>query len=142
MENLDVQDLLKKVHTQRQRYRQKLNKKVNLAIKELESVRPSGSTRKLPVVEEPPRVPEKCHWDFLLAEVMWLQVDMASERKWKQTQWKKLGREFMKHKYIVDRQSGVDIVEQNLQKVSTSIAAEVEKFWKGVNQLATYRFTK
>jgi len=142
METLDVQDLLNKSRAQKERCRQKLTKQANKLIKELDFIRPSGVSRKMPSVEEPPRLPEKCHWDYLLAEVMWLQVDFTSERKWKQNQWKKLGKDAMKHRYIQDRQSGVDIIEQNLLKVSASIASEVEKFWKGVNQLAAYRFAK
>ena len=126
----------------RSAYEATLNRKLAILQKDLELTRPSGSGKKVPIVEEPERSPEKCFRDYLLAEILWLQNDIASERKWKQSQSKKLGKELLKHKYIVDRQSGIDLVEQQLARVSSVLATEVEKFWKGVNQLAGHRFAK
>lgn len=142
MDRPQIRKLYQKANTLRDKYRATLHGKLKELNKQIEMCRPVAIARKVPIVDEPPRNPEKCHWDYLLAEVMWLQSDIASERKWKQTQLKKLGKEVLKHKYIVDRESGIDLTEQNLKKVSQTLAMEVEKFWKGINQLAHHRFNK
>ena len=120
----------------------KLSKEREVLQAQLDDVRPTLGSTKVTVVDEPLRTPEKCHWDYLLAEVMWLREDIVSERKWKSSQWKKLDKELGKHKYIVDRASGVDLTEQYLLKTSAFLANEVEKFWKGITQLAAHRVSK
>ncbi len=142
MDSSDLRQMCSQAAAVRERYASRLRSKVVTLGKELEIVRSTGTSKKIPVVEEPERTPEKCFRDYLLAEIMWLQTDIALERKWKQVQSKKLGKEMLKHKYIVDRQAGVDITEQNLRRVSAILCTEVEKFWKGVRQLAHHRFSK
>ena len=38
--------------------------------------------KRLPKVKEPERI--KTHWDYVLEEAMWMQMDFHQERKWKQ----------------------------------------------------------
>ena len=90
MDRPQIRKLYQKANTLRDKYRATLQGKLQELNKELEMCRPVAIARKIPIVDEPPRNPEKCHWDYLLAEVMWLHDDIASERKWKQTQLKKL----------------------------------------------------
>lgn len=109
---------------------------------ELDSIRPGAISKKPPAVSEPDRVPEHCFRDYLLGEIMWLQNDITLECKWKSTQARKFAKDSMKHRFVAEREAGVDITEQNLRKVSATLASEVEKFWKGVRQLAQHRFSK
>ena len=142
MDSPEIRQAFDRAVRARTEYETKLSRKLVSLQKELEISRPSGSSKKIPIIDEPERSPEKCFRDYLLAEIVWLQNDIASERKWKHSQAKKLGKEAMKHKYIVDRQSGIDIVEQQLGRISSFLASEVEKFWKGVHQLANHRVGK
>ena len=135
-------DSIEKLSKLREEYVASLQQSLSDLKRELEGLRTGSSTKKIPVVEEPARVPEKCYRDYLLGEIVWLQNDMMSERKLKQGLARKLGKEVLKHKYIVDRREGVDLVGQNLRKVSSTLAGEVEKFWKGVRQLAEHRIGK
>ena len=142
MDGVQVRKLLDEVSAARNQYRSKLSRECEKLQKQLGVVRPTLGATKIPVVDEPPRTPEKCHRDYLLSEIAWLREDMAVERKWKVSQWKKIGKEAMKHRYIVERESGVDLAEQHLLKTSALLAQEVEKFWKGVHQLAVHRTGK
>jgi len=40
------------------------------------------SDKRLPKVREPDR--KKSHWDYVLEEASWMQMDFIQERKWKQ----------------------------------------------------------
>ena len=135
-------DLLQKLYKLRERHLSSLHESISELKAELEPLRTGIVSKKIPVVDEPARTPEKCFRDYLISEILWLQNDMMSERKLKKGLAKKLGKEMLKHKYVVDRREGVDIVEQNLRRVSATLAGEVEKFWKGVRQLADHRTSK
>jgi SNF2 family DNA or RNA helicase len=142
MDSAEVQKKLVKIQEVRSEYIAELERRKNSLTIELDEIRPSSMIKKLAIVDEPERVPEKCFRDYLLAEIMWLQNDITLERKWKSQQAKKFSKDVLKHRYNVERQAGIDLTEQNLRKVSTILAIEVEKFWKGVRQLAHHRFQK
>lgn len=46
------------------------------------------SSRRLPLVHEPPR--KMAHWDYLLSEMEWMAVDFSGERRWKMAAAKKV----------------------------------------------------
>ena len=142
MDSPEVRRKLEQVNRLRAQYNSKTHRTLSTLSKELDSIKPISAAKKVPNVDEPEKCPDRCFRDYLLAEIIWLHNDMALEKKWKLTQARKVVKDTLKHRYIVEREAGVDISEQQLRKVSSILATEVEKFWKGVRQLAQHRFSK
>lgn len=95
--------------------------------------------KKLPKVHEPAR--PKCHWDYLLEEMVWLSADFAQERKWKKAAAKKCAK--MVQKYFQDKELAAERAqkdeEMKLRKIAAFMAREVRTFWNNVEKLVHYK---
>lgn len=95
--------------------------------------------KRLPKVHEPPRI--KCHWDYLLEEMVWLSADFAQERKWKKAAAKKCAK--MVQKYFLDKELAAERAEKEeemrLKKIASFMAREVRAFWNSVEKLVHYK---
>lgn len=95
--------------------------------------------KKLPKVHEPAR--PKCHWDYLLEEMVWLSADFAQERKWKKAAAKKCAK--MVQKYFQDKELAAERAqkdeEMRLRKIASFMAREVRTFWSNVEKLVHYK---
>jgi len=97
------------------------------------------SAKRIPKVPEPPR--NKVHWDFLLAEMVWLSNDFREERKFKTAVAKKLASKIAKRRIETEAQDEKKEKEQELQirSVAKMIASEVKKFWMQIEKLVEYK---
>ena len=97
--------------------------------------------KKLPKIHEPART--KCHWDYLLEEMVWLSADFKQERKWKKAAAKKCAK--MVHKYFQDKELAVERAQKEeelkLKKIASFIAKEVRTFWNNVEKIVHYKMT-
>lgn len=95
--------------------------------------------KRLPKVHEPAR--PKCHWDYLLEEMVWLSADFAQERKWKKAAAKKCAK--MVQKYFQDKELAAERAqkeeEMRLKKIAAFMAREVRTFWTNVEKLVHFK---
>jgi hypothetical protein len=99
----------------------------------------SDSGRKLDKSLEPPR--NKCHWDYLLAEMEWMANDFVRERKWKQVCAKKLARAVeTHHKREIGkefRQLRDEVVQR--RKRAAWVSRQIKKFWANIGKLVKHK---
>ena len=99
----------------------------------------ADSGRKLDKSLEPPR--NKCHWDYLLAEMEWMAGDFVRERKWKTVLAKKISRGVLTHhKREVGKEFRAlkDEVMQR-RKRAAWVSREIKKFWSNIGKLVKHK---
>ena len=95
--------------------------------------------KRIPRIPAPPR--GKTHWDYVLAEMVWMANDFRQERKFKITQAKKLCRS------VVRKQKNQQILEEKkkkekkaeIKRVASFIAGEVKSFWSKIEVLVKHK---
>ena len=112
--------------------------KVLLNVSELQKL-DLWASKRLPRIPDPVR--EKTHWDYLLAEMIWMANDFKQEKKMKHSQGKLICRGIAKKRQqdLLKQKRAEKEDQYNIVKIAANISKSVKEFWSKIEQLVKYK---